>query len=234
MHEVSSPVRVVVADHHSMARAGFVALLDSETGITVVGEAETGAELVHVVLATHPDVVLLDASLPTVDGHDAAHLLFDAHDTAGVEPPRTIMVVASEVDEGRAYEALRLGASGILPRDARPAELAAGVRTAAADDALVGGAALLRLVRDMSTTDGESSSAMATDSLDDPDVRIAAAVATGFSDADIAAHFGVDERIVRDRVRAVTASLGRRVRAEVVILGHDAGLVRGASHATRA
>lgn len=226
MHEVSSPVRVVVADHHSMARAGFVALLNSEAGITVVGEAETSAELVHVVLATHPDVVLLDVALPVVDGHDAAALLFEAHDTAGATPPRVVMVVSSGVDEERAYEAIRLGASGLLPRDARPGELADGVRAAASDEALVGGAQLRRLIAEMATPGCDPASVAAIDALEDADARIVAAVAAGYSDAELAAHFDVDPGVVHTRVRTVTTALGRRGRAGVVMLGHEAGLVR--------
>src|SRR5690606_18470643 len=79
-----SLVRVVVCDDDEMARAWLVAVLDRSAGVSVVGEAADGGQAVHVCMATHPDVVLMDVGMPVVDGIETTRMLVDAHGAAGV------------------------------------------------------------------------------------------------------------------------------------------------------
>lgn len=119
-------ITVVIADDHRLVRAGLVNLFDSSSDICVVGEAGNGVEAVDVVTAAQPDVVLMDLSMPVLDGVDATRELVAAW------PETKIVVLTSFADRQRVSDAIRAGAIGYLLKDCAPEELLAAVRMAAA------------------------------------------------------------------------------------------------------
>ncbi len=226
-------IRVVVADHHPMVRAGFAALLDATPRITVVGEAADGGEAIHLVLATHPDVVLLDPALPVVDGIETTRRVREAHASSPSSAPR-VLIVAPPAADGAAYEGIRAGASGFVPRDARADELVEGVRRVAADDGLVSPGRLLRLVGELTRLEpGSTDLARRMATLDDSQSRILRAVAAGYDDESIAGHFGVEPSRVAAAVAAVRDALGAAHRTDLVVLAHRSGLASWADAAPR-
>jgi DNA-binding NarL/FixJ family response regulator len=119
-------ITVVVADDHKLVRAGLVSLLSSTDDISVVGEAGDGAQAVDVVARACPNVVLMDLSMPVLDGVAATRQI------AAECPDTRVLVLTSFSDRQRVNDALRAGAIGYLLKDCTPEELLAGVRAAAA------------------------------------------------------------------------------------------------------
>jgi DNA-binding NarL/FixJ family response regulator len=122
-------IRVVVADDHGVVRAGLAGLLSAEEDIEVAGTAASGTEAVEVCERVRPDIVLMDLSMPDVDGVEATRRI-----TTGGGAMR-VLVLTSFVDRDRITAALEAGATGYLLKDSEPADLLRGVRAAARGEA---------------------------------------------------------------------------------------------------
>ncbi|CAN5382260.1 response regulator transcription factor [soil metagenome] len=117
-------IKVMLVDDHQLVRAGLAALIESADDMVVCGQAPDGQEALFVAAATLPDVVLMDLSMPVMDGVQATHMLL-------VDRPETrVVVLTSFSDKKRVDDALRAGAVGYLLKDCEPAELLAAVRSA--------------------------------------------------------------------------------------------------------
>ncbi len=123
-------LRVVVADDQALVRSGFRMILDAREDLEVVGEAGDGDEAVALVARLRPDVALVDVRMPRVDGIEATRRI-----VAAGGPTRVVVLTTFERDD-YIVEAIQAGASGFLVKNAPPEELVAGVRAAAAGDAL--------------------------------------------------------------------------------------------------
>ena len=120
------PVRVVIADDHQVVREGLQMILaDSDGEIVVVGEASDGEEAVRLATAIKPDVVLMDLSMPRVDGLEATRRLREA----GV--PSRVLILTSFADGEGVRDAVRAGVTGYLMKDVLKAELLTAIRLAA-------------------------------------------------------------------------------------------------------
>jgi DNA-binding NarL/FixJ family response regulator len=121
--------RVLLVDDHQLVRAGLASLLEPWDDLVVVGQAANGAEALDVAARTTPDVVLMDLSMPVLDGVAATRALLEAH------PGTAVVVLTSFAEQNRVAEALAAGAVGYLLKDSDPRDLVAGVRAAAAGHA---------------------------------------------------------------------------------------------------
>jgi DNA-binding NarL/FixJ family response regulator len=117
-------IRVLLAEDHNLVRAGLERLLATVDDIEVVGGAPDGAEAIRLVAETRPDVVLMDLSMPNVDGIEATREILRAN------PHVHVVVLTSLTDRERILAALDAGAIGYLLKDGEPAELIAGIRAA--------------------------------------------------------------------------------------------------------
>jgi DNA-binding NarL/FixJ family response regulator len=117
-------VRVLLVDDHALVRGGLAALLGSTNDLEVAGQASDGAQAVAAVESARPDVVLMDLSMPVLDGVEATRRIHAAH------PELPVVVLTSFADAARVDDALVAGAVGYLLKDCEPAELLAGVRAA--------------------------------------------------------------------------------------------------------
>ena len=121
-------IRVVVADDHAVVREGLAQLLSTAADLELVGSASDGSEAVEVVGREQPDVVLMDLSMPEVDGAEAT--------VASWRPTlRHVFVLTSFADDRHIVEALQAGAIGYVLKHAEPDELLGAIRAAAAGDA---------------------------------------------------------------------------------------------------
>lgn len=126
------PIRVLVADDHTIVRQGLVSLLTEHHRCHVVAEAADGAEAVEKAVATRPDVAILDLSMPRLGGLEAARRIHEAL------PETRILVLTVHVDEEYVVPVVRAGASGYLAKDTAAVELRAAVEALARGDGYFG------------------------------------------------------------------------------------------------
>jgi DNA-binding NarL/FixJ family response regulator len=216
----AQPIRVVVADDQELVRAGFCVILDTADGITVVGEAASGADAVAQAHRLRPDVMLMDVRMPEMDGLEATRLI-----TATPAAPKVVMLTTFDLDD-YVYAALRAGASGFLLKDSPRADLIAAVRAAAAGDALLAPSVTRRLIEAFARRPAETSPSpaqLASVTARERDVLML--MARGRSNAEIAAALVVSEATVKTHVGSLLAKLGLRDRVQAVILAYETGLI---------
>jgi DNA-binding NarL/FixJ family response regulator len=125
-------IRVLIADDHTIVRQGLVGILKASDDIEVVGEAGDGAEAVEKATKLKPDVVVLDVSMPHLNGIEAARRIRDAL------PGTRVLVLTMHDDEEYVLKMVRAGASGYLLKDSAASELLAAIRTLKAGKASFG------------------------------------------------------------------------------------------------
>jgi DNA-binding NarL/FixJ family response regulator len=218
---VERQISVVVADDQRLVRAGFRVILEDEPDITVVGEAPDGRTAVDVVLRTKPDVVLMDIRMPELDGLRAAERVLSE---PGLDTS-VLMLTTFDRDE-YIYEALRIGASGFLLKDAPADRLLDAVRVAAAGEALLAPSITRRLIEDFArTAPTENQTPEALSELTARELEVLKLLARGLSNAEIAAELVLGENTVKTHVANVLRKLDLRDRVQAVVLAYEAGLV---------
>jgi DNA-binding NarL/FixJ family response regulator len=191
---VSAPIAVLVVDDHPLVRAGLAGLLAASDEFAVVGEAGDGEEAVRQARATSPDVVLMDLSMPGVDGVEATRRLH-ADGYAGA-----VVVLTSFSDRERVARALEAGAVGYLLKDAEPADVLAAVRSAAAGHAPLDPRVAGALLPTRRTDPTEGLSAREREVLE--------LVAEGMANKQIARRLGIAERTVKVHLGSVFRRIG--------------------------
>ena len=211
---------VLIADDQPLQRMGFKMLLNGTSGMTVVGEASTGAEAVRMVEQTRPDVVLMDVRMPGMDGIEATRRI-----TAAGSRTHVLILTTFDLDE-YVYAGLRAGASGFLLKDARPEELIAGIRAVASGDSVVAPS----LTRKLMTAYLQDAAPVKQDrrlaTLSEREREVLEAIGQGATNTEIAERFTLTESTVKKHVGRVMAKIGARDRIQAVIFAYDNGLVQ--------
>ena len=219
---------VLLVDDQALLRMGFRLVLEGEADLEVVGEAADGRSAVDQVAALRPDVVLMDVRMPGMNGIDATERIVAEHPGT-----RVLILTTFDLDE-YAFAALRVGASGFLLKDAKPAELVAAIRSVASGDAVVSPRVTRRMLEMFADRlpDGAASPSRGTPGVDPRLAELTArerevleAVAEGLSNAEIAERMFLSEATVKTHVGRILAKLGVRDRVQAVVLCYQAGLV---------
>ncbi|MCJ0903410.1 response regulator transcription factor [Rhodococcus sp. ARC_M6] len=216
------PITVFIADDQAMVRQGFGALLSAQPDISVIGDAPNGKVAVAEVARLRPDVVLMDVRMPEMNGLDAARLIL----AAGGEPPvRVLMLTTFDIDD-YVYEALSLGASGFMLKDAPAEELIRAVRVVADGQALLAPTVTRRLIADVTSRRATPRTRPAAlDALTPREREVLELIARGLSNTEIAEKLFVAEQTVKTHVGKVLSKLDLRDRAQAVVLAYESGLV---------
>ncbi|MGL4744790.1 MAG: response regulator [Dermatophilaceae bacterium] len=199
-------IRVLVADDHRLVRSGVRTVLESEPDITVVAEAADGAEAAESAAGTGPDVVLMDLSMPGVDGVEGTRGVLDRC------PDARVLVLTSFSDRDRVREVLAAGAIGYVLKDSDPVDLVAAVRQAAAGqvpiDPRVAGALL---------PGGDTPSA----GLSPREMEVLRLVAQGLANKQVARALGITERTVKAHLGRVFREIGVLDRTSAALWARD-------------
>jgi DNA-binding NarL/FixJ family response regulator len=216
-----SVVRVAIVDDQAMVRQGFGALLDAQPDISVVGSAADGDEVVGLVRRTRPHVVLMDIRMSRMNGLDAARAI---QAMPGLEHPRVLMLTTFDADE-YVFAALRAGASGFLLKDATADDLVSAVRIVASGEALLAPSVTRRLIADYANRPDPQVAPSVLSPLTERELGVMRLVATGQSNAEIAAELFISEQTVKSHVSSILGKLGLRDRTQIVVVAYESGLV---------
>ncbi|MEU1878868.1 response regulator transcription factor [Streptosporangium sp. NPDC020072] len=208
-------LRVVIADDEDLTRTGLRIIIDSEPGLTVVGEAADGAGALTAAHELRPDVVLMDVRMPAVDGVQAIRHLLSLP-----EPPK-IIVITTFGNDDLVYEALRAGVSGFLLRRTRPDELVQAIRTVATGDRLLFPSA----VRTLAALHGDGRTVPGIGRLTEREADVLRLMACGLSNGEIAVELAVGTDVIRTHVSEVLSKLDARERPQAVIAAYESGFV---------
>jgi DNA-binding NarL/FixJ family response regulator/class 3 adenylate cyclase len=214
-------ITVVIADDQHLVRTGFRVILDTESDISVVGEAGDGRTAVDVVRNRRPDVVLMDIRMPELDGLKAAERILSDPESA------TAVVMLTTFDrDAYIYEALRIGASGFLLKDTPADRLLDAVRVAAGGDALLEPSITRKLIEQFARAARPQPDAVPQPlaELTARELEVLRLVARGLSNGEIAAELVLGENTIKTHVAHVLSKLGLRDRVQAVVLAYETGL----------
>jgi DNA-binding NarL/FixJ family response regulator len=217
---VDRPVRVVVVDDDALVRAGLTMMLDGAAGISVVGDAADGDEVMALVDSRAPDVVLMDLRMPRVNGIVATRRL-----RGRPNPPEVIVLTTFDSDEN-VLRALRSGASGFLLKDSPPPQIVDAIRRVAGGDPILSPSITRRLMERAAVEAGSYERARsALAGLSERERDVALAVGQGRTNAEIAAELFMSVATVKAHITRILAKLELGNRTQVALLVHDAHLV---------
>jgi len=216
-------IKVLIADDQALIRSGLRAIIESEPGLEVVGEAGDGAEAVEAVRRLRPHVALMDIRMPHLDGVAATKALLRG---AAPVPTRVLILTTFHLD---AYvtEALRAGASGFLLKEATADQLVEAVRVIASGEAILAPSVTRRLLERMAEDSAAADAGQQIKALlSAREVDVLLLVARGLSNAEIGATLHLAETTVKSHVQSMLGKLGLRDRLQAAVAAYDSGLVR--------
>jgi DNA-binding NarL/FixJ family response regulator len=213
-------VRVVLADDHTLVRAGLKALLRSVPDIDVVGEAASGEEAVAIATRLRPDVVVMDLNMPHGDGETATRALADQ------APEVRVLVLTMHTERERLLPLLQAGARGYLSKDAADRELADAIRAVASGDVYVR-PSVARLLASpvVAPAHADDTPHARYARLSDREQTVLRMVAEGYTGPEIGRQLGITAKTVDTYKQRIEEKLALTHRTEYVRFAIDAGLL---------
>jgi DNA-binding NarL/FixJ family response regulator len=206
------PIRVLIADDHSVVRQGLRTFLEGDRGLELIGEARDGAEALRMAHRLRPDVILMDLLMPGMDGLSA---------TAAVRrdlPDTEVLALTSVLEDAAVVGAVKAGAIGYMLKSAEPEELRSAIRAAAAGQVQLAPEAAARLMREVRAPEGP-------EKLSERETEVLRLVASGFANKRIARELGITERTVKAHVGSILSKLHLESRTQAALYAGRTGLV---------
>ncbi len=205
-------IRLVLADDHVVLRQGLRALLEDESDMEVVGEADNGCEAVDLVLQTEPDVLLIDLVMPETDGVAATRIIHE-------RSPKTRVLVLSSLEEDAALVAsVRAGAIGFLRKTAPIGAVVRAIRAAARGEVQFSTTAAALLVQDMQEPSEP-------EHLTSRELEVLQLISEGLANKEIAWRLRITEKTVKSHVSTILGKLGLQSRTQAAMYASRVGLV---------
>ena len=212
------PIRVLLVDDHAVVRKGLRALLEHESRVEVVGEADDGEQALRATERLRPDVILMDLEMPVVGGIDATRRITSAH------PELKVVVLTSHASEEDVFPALKAGAIGYLLKHSAPEEVLQAIQQAHLGETVLH-PAIARMVLQELHRPAHSDTPITTDPLSDRELDVLRLIARGMSNHDIADALIVGEATVRSHVSSILRKLQLASRTQAALYALREGLV---------
>jgi NarL family two-component system response regulator LiaR len=213
----SAPIRVLIADDHTVVRVGLRALIATEPGMEVVGEAVDGLDAVRKARSLRPDVIVLDLVMPRKDGIQAAA------EITREDPGARILVLTSFAEEEKLVPAFKAGAVGYLLKDSAPQDLLQAIRDVAQGASSLHPQIAHTLIHKLRQPVDRLAAAMP---LTKRERQVAHLVAQGLSNDEIAEKMQLGERTVRSHISNILAKLHLANRTQLALYALRTGLAR--------
>lgn len=214
-------IKVLIADDHRVVREGLAAILKTKENIAVVGEAQDGHEALEKVRALVPDVVLMDVSMPRMNGVEATRQIKR-------EFPHIGIIALTMYDEQQyIFDLVRAGATGYLLKDTDSAQIVAAIRAIYRGESLIHPSVASKILAEfslMSQKKGKKASWVEHD-LTEREITVLRLVAEGKTNKEIANALNLSEKTVKNHVRNIFHKLQVYDRTQAAILAIRKGLI---------
>jgi len=208
-------IRVLIVDDHAIVREGQRALIDTEPGMAVVGDAKDGMEAVDMAETLQPEVILMDLHMPRKDGIEAIEEIKTKN------PEARILVLTSFTEDEKVYAAIKAGAMGYLLKDSSPDEILAAIRQVYQGETSMHSSIAEKLMREIQRS---SNLTPTVDPLTEREVEILKLVAQGLPNQEIAEQLVISERTVRTHVTNILSKLHLANRTQAALYALREGL----------
>ena len=214
-----SPVRLLLVDDHAVVRAGLRMLLGADRELEIAGEAASGADGVRLAGELLPDVVLMDISMPDMNGIEATRRIKAAY------PQVAVLALTMHEDDQYFFEMLSAGASGYVPKRAAPDDLIAAIHAVNAGGMFLFPSVARLLVNDFLQRREQPGGAQGLDALTEREREVLALIAQGHGNQDIADALVISIKTVNRHRENIMAKLNLHSRVELVRFAIEKGVI---------
>ncbi len=221
---VSKKIRVLIADDHQVVREGLTSVLESKGDIEVVGLAADGKEALQKARELSPDVVIMDISMPNMNGVEATRQIKKESPQIGV------VVLTMYGDEEYIFDLVRAGAAGYLLKDADSAQIAKAIRAVSKGESMIHPSIAAKILNEFSQlssgkTPKGANAAKSEDSLSEREVEVLRLMADGKSNKEIANDLDLSDKTIKNHIHHVFQKLKVTDRTKAVMTAMRMGLI---------
>ena len=214
-----SKITLVLADDHAVVRSGLRMLLDAQSDMEIIGEAENGREAVELTRTLNPDVVLMDILMPEMNGIEATRQIL------GLETDTAVLALTMYEDEQYFIEMLRAGAVGYVPKRAAPDVLVTAIRTVNLGAVFIFPSMATRLVQDYFGKDLEEQSSSNAAELTPREKEVLVLISDGLTNSEIGDRLGISIKTVDRHRENIMKKLELHNRIDLVKYAIREGLI---------
>ncbi|WP_442954931.1 response regulator transcription factor [Paenibacillus sp. SYP-B4298] len=215
--EIEQPIKVLLVDDHEMVRIGLAAVLDTEDGIEVVGEASNGQDGIRMAQAYRPDIVLMDLVMEGMDGVETTRRLLELY------PECKVIVLTSYIDDSKMYPVIEAGAFSYLLKTSRASEIADAIRAAARGQSVLESQVAAKMMNRFRQPQTPKQK-LAHEDLTDREMEVLCRLAEGKSNQEIADELFIGIKTVKYHITNIFSKLGVEDRTQAAIYAHKHGL----------
>ncbi len=210
-------IRVVVVDDQELFTRGLAGMIDMEPDMEVVGQAHDGEAAVVLCREKEPDVVLMDISMPVMDGIKVTREIRD------LLPATAVLILTMHAEDDHLFEGIKAGARGYLLKDCSPEDLSRAIRTVQAGETIIAPGLAQKMISTFEEPRIKTS--RLAPPLTNRELEIIRALAQGNSDKEIARSLGISEKTVRNHTSNIYKKLHTYDRTQTVIYAIREGIV---------
>ncbi|MFC4102226.1 response regulator [Paenibacillus xanthanilyticus] len=217
METLEQPIKVLLVDDHEMVRIGLAAVLNTEDGIEVVGEASNGMEGIRLATAYQPDVVLMDLVMEGMDGVETTRKIMELY------PECRVIVLTSFLDDSKMYPVIEAGAFSYLLKTSRATEIADAIRAAARGQSVLEQQVAAKMMNRFRQPKVAAKAAL-HEQLTEREMEVLLRLARGMSNQEIAEDLFIGIKTVKFHVTNIFTKLNVDDRTQAAIYAHKHGL----------
>lgn len=216
---LSTKTEILLADDHAVVRSGLRMLLESQEGIEIVGEAESGKEALDKVKSLRPDIVLMDIAMPDMTGIEATRRIKEKYSDI------VVLALTMHEDDQYFFEMLNAGASGYVPKRAAPDELLTAIRTVSRGEVFLYPSLATRLVKDYLQRVEEGDQPVVYDDLTPREREVLILIAEGLTNPEIGEKLVISPKTVDSHRENIMRKLNMHSRIDLVKYAIKKGLI---------
>lgn len=210
---MEQPITVLLIDDHEMVRIGLAAVLDTEDGIEVVGEASNGLDGIRMASNYKPDVVLMDLVMEPIDGVETTQKVLDIH------PDCKVIVLTSFIDDSKLYPVIEAGAFSYMLKTSRASEIADAIRAAARGQSVIEPQVAAKMMNRLRQPKVEPKQQL-HEQLTEREMEVLKSVARGLSNQEIADELYIGVKTVKFHITNIFNKLDVEDRTQAAIYAH--------------